>query len=409
MRRTVKRIGIFLLAAGIAATALAARRGGKKPSADEAARAKIEEWTREVKKLEAAPVADGFVKWTGLDTVKGTKNARLLSPSDLRGRFTVIIDVDASKAPEHIKATLPLQSLAFNPNGHTDWDFTPVKRDVIVIYNLHDIAEDRLRSHVYENESLKKEMSARAFNFYGCVTFDGAPDCQGERPYVYVMGPEGTEPVYKGKFVKDKTVSEVKDVLAKAAAALPEWRPWYGYAGAVNHVKGFDAAVAGEKGLAPFAMTLKKGIASKDPEVAAEAQRLFDALEQRKADLAYAVSKECKDSPCAALYDIDELTKRFPAMKRDLAEFGAKAQKDHPNIAQLYRHYALFRRCADPAFRAKSASEAKKLAGDLEKAKPILTRLGDDPKDVRMQNTALSLLSRLDDVIGELPAKVQEK
>ena len=409
MKRTVRQIAVLLLAAGVAATALAARRGGRKPSADDAVREKIEEWIREVRKMEAAPVADGFVKWTGLDSVKGTKNARLFAPGDLRGRFTIIIDVDASKAAEQIKATMPLQALAFNPNGHTDWDFSPVKRDVVAVYNLHDLAEDRLQTHVFENESLKKELAMRACSFYGFVTFEGAPDCQGERPYVYVMPPEGTEPIYKGKVVKDKTVKEVKAAIAKASAALPAWRPYYGYVGEVKHVKGFDAAVAGGKSLAPFQTSLKKAIVNKNPEIAAEAQRLSDALEQRRGDLVFAILREYKASPCAALYDFEELSRRFPSMKRALSDYEDRIQKAHPGIASLYRHYALFRRCAAPDFRAKSASEAKKLAGELEKAKPVLKRMGDDPKDVAVQNMALSLLQRLDDLIGELPTKVQEK
>ena len=412
MKKTVQVL-VWLLAATLAATAVAAPRrdGGKKKSgANDAVKAKIAEWVDEVKKQEAAPVAEGFVKWTGLDSIKGTKNARWLGPSDLRGRFVVVVDIDAAKAAEQIKATMRIQDLAFNPNGHgTDWDFTPVPRDIVIVYNVHDLSDENIEKKLYESETLKPQMVSRAFNLYGFVTFEGAPDCQGERPYVYVMGPEGKEALYKGKFVANKTPKEVKDAIEKAAAGLPAWRPWYGYVTEVKHTKGFDAAIAGGKGLAPFMMTLKKGIVSKKPEVAAESQRLYDALEQRKGDLLYAIKAERAASPCATLYDIEEVSRRFPTLKRDLAEFSDKVQKQHPNITQLYKHYALFRRCADPAFKAKSAGEAKKLVAELEKARPILTKMGDDPKDVAIQNMALSLVQRMDDVVAELPTKVQEK
>ena len=412
MKKTVQVL-VWLLAATLAATAVAAQRrdsGRKKSGANDAVSEKIAEWVREVKKQEAAPVAEGFVRWTGLDSIKGTKNARWLSPSDLRGRFVVVVDIDAAKAPEQVKATIGIQNLALNPNGHgTDWDFAPVPRDIVVVYNVHDLSDEDIEKKLYENDAVKKEVIAHAFNFYGFVTFEGAPDCQGERPYVYVMGPEGTEALYKGKYVANKTAKEVKDAIAKAAAELPAWRPWYGYVTEVKHTKGFDAAIAGGKGLAPFTMTLKKGIVSKKPEVAAESQRLYDALEQRKGDLLYAIKAERAASPCAMLYDIEEVSRRFPTLKRDLAECSEKVQKQHPNITQVYKHYALFRRCADPAFKAKSASEAKKLAAELEKARPILTKMGDDPKDVAIQNMALSLVQRMDDVVAELPAKVQEK
>ena len=193
------RFGILMFAVLASAMSFAAVRGGKKPSAADAAAVKLEEWKHEVKKLEAVPVAGGFVRWTGLDTIRSAKNARWLSPSDLRGRFVIVVDIDAAKALEQLKATLPLQGLGFIPGERTDWDFSPIKRDVVVVYNLHDLAEDRPESDIYENESLKKERDwIYASNFYGFVTFDGAPDSPDERPFVYVMGPEGTEAIYKG-------------------------------------------------------------------------------------------------------------------------------------------------------------------------------------------------------------------
>ena len=147
MKKTVQVL-VWLLAATLAATAVAAPRrdsGRKKSGANDAVSEKIAEWVREVKKQEAAPVAEGFVRWTGLDSIKGTKNARWLSPSDLRGRFVVVVDIDAAKAPEQVKATIGIQNLALNPNGHgTDWDFAPVPRDIVVVYNVHDLSDEDL-------------------------------------------------------------------------------------------------------------------------------------------------------------------------------------------------------------------------------------------------------------------------
>ena len=147
-------------------------------------------------------------------------------------------------------------------------------------------------------------------------------------------------------------------------------------------------------------------------------RKVFDSSEFRMAvrrDFDFAVYDDM-DKPTDAVKAANKKvaglrveSRRFPSMKRELSDYEDRIQKAHPGIASLYRHYALFRRCAAPDFRAKSASEAKKLAGELEKAKPVLKRLGDDPKDVAVQNMALSLLQRLDDLIGELPSKVQEK
>ena len=384
------------------AMSFAAARGGKKPSA---AATKIEEWKREVKKLEAAPVAEGFVKWKGFDTIKGTMNAQWLTPSDLRGRFAVIVELDPAKVVEQFKVAAPLQELGFLPAWDRDWEFSTIARDVVVVFNVHDLSDEALLSQIYGNETLGIKYGC---NFYGDITFEGAPDSATERPYVYVMAPEGKEPIYKSKMVPGKTFGEAKAAIAKAAAELPAWRPWYGYVGEVKYTKGFGAAVAGGKGLAPFLQVLKKGIVSKKPEVAAESQRLFDSLEQRKADLLWQTKREWYQGPCAAMYDMDELTKRFPAAKRDLAVYSERITKAHPNIAAVYKAYALYRRCSEPGFQVKSASEAKKLAAELEKTRPTLTRLSNDAKDVAVQNVASALLSRLDDVIAELPEKVMK-
>ena len=393
------------------AMSIAAARGGKKPNTADSEAAKIEEWKREVKKLEAAPVAEGFVKWTGLDTIKGTKNARWLSPSDLRGRFVVIVELDKEKVVEQFKAASQLQWLGFVPEWNQDWEFMMVNRDVVVVYNVHDLGDEDLAQKIYSNETFKTfAVERKGYVFYGNITFEGAPDSAAERPYVYVMAPEGKEPIYKSRIVQGKVqcVREAKEAIAKAAAELPAWRPWYGYVGEAKYTKGFDAAVAGGKGLAPYLQVLKKGIVSKKQEVAAESQRLYDAIEQRKADLLWQIKKESSLGLCAALYDIDELTKRFPAAKREMAVYSERIAKAHPNIATVYKTYALYRRCSEPGFKVKSASEVKKLAAELSKSKSILMKLTED-KDIAIQNLALTLPQHIDDLIAELPEKVIQK
>ena len=84
----------------------------------------------------------------------------------------------------------------------------------------------------------------------------------------------------------------------------------------------------------------------------------------------------------------------------------APAAKAHPNVAKVYKPYALYRRYSDPGFHVKNAAEAKKIASELEKFKPTLTKFSEDTKDVRIQNVATSLLSGIDELVAELPSKV---
>lgn len=399
MKRTASGIALALCAfATVAADGAAPKRGGNGKNGETDQR---EEWIREVKKLEAEPVADGFVRWTGLDSVKGTGYLRCVTPSDLRGRFAIVVDIDETKAVEQIRATLPLKKLEFMAPPGFDWNFTTISRDVLVIYNLHGLSEADMMEKVLKDEILKQLTS---FNYFGNVTFDGAPNSQTERPYIYVMGPDGREPLYKGKMDKVKTAKDVRDAIEKAKAMFPAWRPWYGYVDKVRHFKGFAAAIDGGKPLTQVIVSLKKGMLSKDQDVAVESQRLYDALGRSKGDLLYRILYERLDAPFAAMYDIEEIEKRFPAMKEKLASYSEKIARAHPNAKSVYKHYALYRKCAAPAFHPKSKTEAKKLAVELSKSKSVLEKLAND-KDIAIQNLALTLPQHIDEVIAELQSR----
>ena len=131
----------------------APKRGGNANNGDAGLR---DEWIREVKKLEEEPVADGFVKWRGLDSFKGKGYLRCVTPSDLRGRFTIVVDIDETKAVEQIRATLSLRRLEFIPSVGFDWNFATINRDVLVVYNLHGLSEDDLAEKLVKDEILKQ-------------------------------------------------------------------------------------------------------------------------------------------------------------------------------------------------------------------------------------------------------------
>ena len=373
----------------------APKRGGNANNGDAGLR---DEWIREVKKLEEEPVADGFVKWRGLDSFKGKGYLRCVTPSDLRGRFTIVVDIDETKAVEQIRATLSLRRLEFIPSVGFDWNFATINRDVLVVYNLHGLSEDDLAEKLVKDEILKQ---IGYFNYFGNAIFEGAPNSGTERPYIYVMGPEGNEPLYKGKMDKSKTDKDVRDAIEKAKAALPAWRPWYGYVDKVKHTKGFDAVIDGGKSLDQVIASLKKGISSKKHEVAIESQRLYDAIGRVKGDLLYRINSERLDAPFAAMYDIEEAEKRFPAIKAKLSLISEKIARAHPSAEAVYKHYALYRKCADPAFHPKSKAEVKKLVAELSKSKAVLRKLVDD-KDIAIQNLALTLPQHIDELIAEL-------
>ena len=364
-----------------------------------------EEWIREVKKLESEPVADGFVKWRGLDGVMGNMHLNRFTPGDLRGRFVIVIELDDTKVEEQINATLPVRGagLDFMPGISFDWNFESIDRDVLVVYNLHNLSEKDLEEKVLKSDAVRRLVS---FDYFSDVTFDGAPNSEQERPYVYVMGPEGKEPLYKGKMDKPQTPKAVRDAIKKAKAALPSWRPYYGYVDNVNYSKGFESAINSGKPLTQVIASLKKGILSKNNEVATESQRLYDALGRTKGDMLYQIRKKVwYGAPVAALYDIEELSRRFLALKNILATYRDKISTAHPTARSIYKHYALYRKYADPAFHPKSDAAAKKITVELSTAKQSVAKFAND-KDVAIQNLALSLPQHIDELIAELPGKV---
>lgn len=400
MPKTFLKLSIVFLLALAATFAEAAKKQKNAPTKN--GKGKAEE-TVVVKKVEDVPVAEGFPHWKGFETwLPGS--ARQLTPSDLRGRYAIIVEIKGNSNANLIgqfKRTLGLQGLGFNPSGSTMWDFGNDHRDIIVVYNIHGGGANTYKSF-HDSDMLKKDLSKRECNFYTELTFEGAPDSQGDYPFVYVMPPEGIEAVFKGR-ANDDITKQVSNAIKKSKGANQKsWHDYYGFLESVSHVNGYDAAIAGGKTLANIEATLRKNILSKDPEIAKEAQILYDAIEQRKGDLEYFIKKEYKSSPVAALDDYAELVARFPAMKKDaaLAKIVDKAG-DEPDAKQALKVYPAFRKASSKTCKIHNAAEAKKLAAEIKRGKASLAKLATS-KSVPVQNIALLMQQMADDLVAEL-------
>lgn len=407
MKAALKFSIAILLALSVSFAEAAKKERDKNAKNAKGDKAKTEKVER--KAVKDVPVAEGFPHWKGFETwLPGS--ARQLTPSDLRGRYAVVVEMKGNKASllGQFKRVMTLQFLGFNPSSQTSWDFGLPHSDVIVVFNIHDAGEDVIGKDFSGEEDIKKELSQRAFNFYTDLTFEGAPDAQSEYPFVYVMPPEGMEPIFKAK-ANDDIRKQVGAAIKKAKAAPKTWHDYYGYVEEVKHTKGYDAAIAGGKTLMPIIAALRKGIVSTDPEVAKESQMLYDAIEQRKGDLEYFIAKEWRVSAAAAISDYNELVARFPAMKKDAALKGlvAKAQAV-PDISSVMKVYPPFRIACDVNRRSISPSEAKKLAADMKKSKAVIDKLANS-KTIHVQNLALLMQQMLDERVSEMEAKAAEQ
>ena len=336
------------------------------------------------------PVADGFPDWQGL-TPKNYINGRLsISPSDLRHKVVIVIDVEANeKLLEQMQeaAQLLLNNkvrIAFGESGNMD-EWMPA-RDLLGVISCwgganHKVFEDAM---VAKKNDIESARVFATFRDNGCcvcenVTFTGAPDSTGKRPYVYVMGPSGKEPLWQGPLnaAADKAV---RTAVAKGQKEIKGWpNPWRPFFGNIAEPK-FHPQIA--KALAKaktaksvpmdsIAKAILADVKAKDEEKAREAQILYDALNQTRSDMLVRITLLSGKYPHIASADLVEFLKFWPGEKKNLAKAFERIKK-YPEAEFLAKLYVKLKTWASPDFTCKNAGEAKKIVAELTKAKKVL-------------------------------------
>jgi len=362
-------------------------------------------------KAAPANVAAGFPDWTNVDK-KHHMYGRDLTASDLRHKFTVVVEMDAKDretGKKQIETIVPLLWLnSFHHSSTIQWDTYVMPRNVQVVvacFGMKDAAELTAAISLYSKEA-KGSTPFGYVNppFYSGLTFPGAPSGAGKRPFFYVMGPEGTTPLISGT-VDAKSPAAIKASIAKVK--LPKWVPFFGSVGEPTHFPTLKKAIDPAKPkLAAEMPKLKKGIASKDPEVAKEAQILYDAIEQTKSDLIYKIRFEIGAAPHVAAYDIERLVKFWPSEKKNVTSVMERL-KAKPEIAKAAQMYVKMRTWADPDFAPKNAGEAKKIVAELNQMKALLDKMADNAKDTDVQGAASLVGAEIDGLIETIPSKVK--
>ena len=351
------------------------------------------------------PVAAGFADWRGFETALHT-NFAVQHPSSLRGRFVVVVELEADKALAQFKKCMNLQTLGINPPQHTGtWADLPACRDTTVVFNIKNGTPDNVEK-ILKDEDIAKNLYLYTYNFFSNLGFEGAPDSGAKYPFVYVMPPEGLEPVFKGDASKP-VLKEVKAAIAAARKELKPWREWFGRLEEIKYEKKVESTVLAGKPFAPVMMQLRKDILSKKPEVSREAQIFYDAITQRKYDLMYRIMREYRVEPFVAMRDFDVLAHRWPSEKRLMAK-AVEYLDSLPDFKQGYAAYAAFVKYSDPEYMPATAAEAAKAVAELKKAKPLVEKLTTS-KVMTIQNVAFTMQQGIDALIDEIPTRVQGK
>ena len=371
--------------------------------------------------MAADPVAEGFPAWEGLEA-DNRICGRALCPSDMRHKVLIVAEIE----PTDEKSTLA-QILAVSKIARLDSTFAlssntiPWERKVmphgvsVVVVNYGgkgsaDMIKGVIKKKFEEVGVDIPRMNALKMPIYSKgVMFPGAPQAPGgKRPFVYVMGPEGTEPLFSG-VLDGNSEAAVISAVKKAASSLPEWRQFYGPIEETRYFKNFSKALDPKtaKSLDPVVQKIKKGILSKDSDVAKEAQILFDAIEQTRSDLVYRISIETVVCPHRALYDLSLLSRYFPSGKKEVSAYVEKL-KANPDAAALGEILKDVLAWSDPEFKCKSKSEAKKIVTKLNAMKKNVEKLKGS-KFLSVQNGAFMLSGEIDQLIENIPMKVVSK
>lgn len=368
------------------------------------------------------PVAEGYPDWQGI-SAKSHIMGREICPSDLRHKVTVVLEVEpGEKLQEQLilaGGLVPSLVSGFGAN----WEDLELPRNQIALVSCwggskkEDQVKEAMKSKDKDPVTTQRLLSYRGEGcaFYDGVTFTGAPDTTGKRPYLYVMGPEGREPLFQGALTA-AAVKEAQAAIRKGLKTIGEWETkWRPFYGNVSEPK-FNTSLAKalEKGkkaklcpLDPIAKALLSDVKSKDAEKAKEAQILFDAINQTRSDLVMRIKMEVGACPHRAYYDIQELLKYWPGEKKRLEVAYAKL-KANPEVEPLAKMFCKLMEWSQPEFVCKNAGEAKKIVQDLNKMKKTLEKLKES-KNITIQNGALLMDLKVDELISAIPAKVAGK
>lgn len=368
----------------------------------------------------AEPVAEGFASWTGV-TPKNHVAGRVLEPSDLRQRVTVVVEMEvdekdplAVKLGDQLRLTGELARNDSFPAGASSWDeLEELPRKCLVVASLNGACTSRQVAQAAttrKGEDAEKNMGSHwvqrsSLAFYTDLKLVGGPDNGGKYPYVYVMGPSGSEPVWKGVYSAD-VHKEVVRAIAKAAGTIGDWTPLTGVAEPQFFKKEAQDLRQG-KPAKPVLVKLKGALQDKNAEKAREAQVMYDAVYQYRSDLINRIRCEIGPSPARAYVDMQQLFVLFPADKKSLGDIDQKL-KANKSAATLGKMYEKFRAWNRPDFQFKNAAEAKKAAILVESWKKPLQKIADDQTSTALAGEASLILAQLDLLAESLASKVAQ-
>jgi len=358
------------------------------------------------------PVAEGFPSWTGLSDCNHIKG-RELRPSDLRHKVTIVVALESDvKLRDQLKLVaelLPKVSYRAPVYDIGNWQFP--RKYICLLSCRGSVGSEALSAALAaEAESMKalKKMLEYGGGAYRDASFSKATDPAGKCPYVYVLGPTGSDPIWQGTLTEQslpQAVASISRANKEIEKSETKWRPFYGTVNNPKFYPQLSKAIAKGKqsktcSLDSISRELLAGVQSSDTEKAKEAQVLYDAIIQTCSDLKLRIVLETKQYPHVALADMSELIKYWPKEKKNMEKLKCVLM-ECPNVEKLAGFYTKIKAWSDPDFNCRSTSEAKKVIAELNTMKKQFEKLKES-KNIATQNAALSLDSDVDALIKSI-------
>lgn len=346
-------------------------------------------------------VAEGYANWLGVVDANYLYGRNICS-SDLRHKAAIIIFVEAG---ENMEKQLDL-CVEFSyrnsgvPPADTVWEtLDNIPRQSIVLVSVigkvyKSKFVERLKKKDYGNSYLNTKVS-----FYNNVTLVGEPEEFPGFPYVMVMDPKSPVPAWKGKYSQAESAKVLKAFI-NAKKNIPEWTPLYGVA-APAHFEKARQQIAARK-LDAARKTLMGGFSNTDAAVRAEAQMMYDAIEQYRSDLLFRIQMEYVRAPARAFADLQILLKLFPNERRKIQEIDSKLKGkiDATVIGKIFEKMITY---SQPDYSPKP-SELKKNIAEVMRWKKMLAPLK-EYNNVSISSQAMLVESQLDSLLENLKAK----
>lgn len=369
-------------------------------------------------KPSVSSVADGYADWTGVEP-KNRIMGRVLSASDFRQRVTIFVllpcdskDESGKKLGDFLRETSSIASLQSTPEWNFNWETEErLPRDVLVVAVLQEkctwsLLAKAMAPRPGEDGQANPVGGWSSASFYSDVAMVNGPDSEGQYPYVYVMGPRGTEPRWKG-FYKKGNWKDIATAVSKAKSEIGEWVPLTGISEPRYFTKERQELCSGKPAQGVIAK-LKNCLTDNDAEKAKEAQIMYDAIFQHRSDLMFRIMQEYVTFPARAFVDVQRLVALFPSEKKNLQAVNARL-KANKSVMQLGKMFEKVLEWSRPDFVFKNTSEAKKAVQLVNTWRKPLEKMANDQSNAGLAGEASLILSQLDGLAETLLTKAPQK